>query len=110
MANTQDAFRAVPMSSYDPLSQPVGRYNNIPGVTLESIQDRMIPRQMATGTTRGQQSVGNKNVKIDGTNGRFFVRDEENDQEGIFGKTPDGTLALVITKAGYTIEDAITAD
>lgn len=107
MNNLQNTSGAIPMSKYTVISQPKTGFNNIRDVSLTSIQERMIPRQMATGTLRGQQSVGTKNVLVDGTNGRFFVRNDTTEQEAVLGKLPDGEIALIITKPGKTVEDVV---
>jgi len=55
--NTTDVFKPQPMSSYDSISQPKPSMNNIQGVTLQSIQERVIPRQVSTGNNRGETTV-----------------------------------------------------
>lgn len=97
---TLDAFKPTPMSKYDPLSRPKSSFNNIRGVSLSDIQSRIVPRQVASGTTRGTQLIG----------GKYVIQDKVNDTEGWYGIMPDGRLALAITKEGFTIEEAITAD
>jgi hypothetical protein len=57
MATTEDQFKALPMSDYSPMSQPKDRYNNIRDVSLESIQERVQPRQISTGNNRGEMTV-----------------------------------------------------
>jgi hypothetical protein len=55
--NTTDVFKSQPMSSYDTISQPKTNMNNIQGVSLQSIQERVIPRQVSTGNNRGEMTV-----------------------------------------------------
>jgi hypothetical protein len=55
--NTTDVFKPQPMSSYDSISQPKPNMNNIQGVSLQSIQERVIPRQVSTGSNRGEMTV-----------------------------------------------------
>lgn len=55
--NTQDIFQPLPMSEYSSSSQPKASYNNIRDVSLESIQERIAPRQVATGNNRGEMTV-----------------------------------------------------
>jgi len=57
MNTTQDQFQSLPMSSYTPWSQPKVNYNNIRDVSLDSIQDRVQPRQIGTGNNRGEMTV-----------------------------------------------------
>lgn len=66
--NTLDVFKARPMSSYDSTSQPKADMNNIPGISLESIQQRVIPRQVSTGSNRGETTVKGSYRVVD-TNG-----------------------------------------
>ena len=54
---TTDVFKSKPMSAYDTTSQPKADMNNISGVSLTSIQDRVIPRQVSTGSNRGEMTV-----------------------------------------------------
>lgn len=56
MNNTQDAFKPLPMSAYVS-SKPSVSYNDISDVTLESLQDRIAPRQVGTGNNRGEMTV-----------------------------------------------------
>jgi len=55
--NTQDTFKATPMAGYDLMSQPKAIFNNIPYVSLESLQSRIQPRQLATGNNRGEMTI-----------------------------------------------------
>ena len=55
--NTEDIFKPLPMGSYSPISKPTVSYNNIREVSLESLQQRIIPRQVTTGVTRGEQQI-----------------------------------------------------
>ncbi len=55
--NTQDIFQPLPMSDYSTSSQPKASYNNIRDVSLESIQERVAPRQVATGNNRGEMTI-----------------------------------------------------
>ena len=56
MSNTQDVFKSLPMSAYT-VSKPSGSYNNIRDVSLESLQERVAPRQVGTGNNRGEMTV-----------------------------------------------------
>lgn len=47
--------------------------------------DRVLPRQVATGTYRGQQSVGSNNVIIDSEGNRIIIADDVNNRV-ILGK------------------------
>jgi len=55
--NTQDSFKALPMAKFDSMSRPRPSYNNIPYVSLESLQDRVQPRQVGTGNNRGEMTI-----------------------------------------------------
>jgi hypothetical protein len=55
--NTEDSFKPQPMSAYDASSQPKTSYNNIKDVSLESLQERIAPRQVGTGNNRGEMTV-----------------------------------------------------
>lgn len=57
MDNTQDVFKPLPMSAYSSSSQPKPSLNNIRDVSLESIQERVAPRQVGTGNNRGEMTV-----------------------------------------------------
>lgn len=56
MNNTQDIFKPLPMSQYT-VAKPSGSYNNIREVSLESLQERIAPRQIGTGNNRGEMTV-----------------------------------------------------
>lgn len=51
------------------------------------VQDRVLPRQISTGSTRGTQTVGYGSVKIDGSNNRIDL--EANDTRVIIGDVSD---------------------
>lgn len=55
--NTLDAFKSQPMSAYGSASQPKPDMNNIGYTSLESIQERVAPRQVSTGNNRGEMTV-----------------------------------------------------
>lgn len=57
MDNTREIFKPLPMSSYSSSSQPKSSLNNIRDVSLESMQERLAPRQIATGNNRGEMTV-----------------------------------------------------
>lgn len=57
MDNTQDIFKSLPMSAYSGSSQPSSNLNNIRDVPLESLQDRVAPRQISTGNNRGEMTI-----------------------------------------------------
>ena len=57
MDNTQDIFKPLPMSAYSDASKPKASLNNIYDVSLESIQQRLAPRQIATGNNRGEMTI-----------------------------------------------------
>jgi len=88
--NTEDMFSQIPISSYSG-STPTSKYNNIRDVSLESIQQRMIPRQMVTGSTRGTQTVGYGGTKIDGTNNRITIENSADGSSVGMGAIPNTT-------------------
>lgn len=57
MDNTLDIFKPLPMSAYNSSSQPKTGMYNIRDVSLESLQDRIAPRQVGTGNNRGEMTV-----------------------------------------------------
>lgn len=87
--NTEDMFKSIPMANYSDSSKPTTNYNNIRDVSLESIQQRMIPRQMVTGSTRGTQTVGYGGTKIDGSNNRITIENSADGSSVGMGKIPD---------------------
>lgn len=84
-------FKSLPMSSYSDSSKPTTKFNNIGDVSLESIQSRMIPRQMVTGSTRGTQTVGYGGTKIDGSNNRITIENSSSGSSIGMGVIPDST-------------------
>lgn len=57
MESTQDIFKRLPMSAYSDASKPKARLNDIFDVSLGSIQERLAPRQIATGNNRGEMTI-----------------------------------------------------
>lgn len=57
MNNTQDVFKPLPMSAYSVSSQPRPSLNTVRDVSLESIQERVAPRQVGTGNNRGEMTI-----------------------------------------------------
>lgn len=51
---------------------------------------RILPRQLSTGSTRGTQTVGYGNTKIDGSNNRITIGTPDGGTIG-FGSIPDTT-------------------
>lgn len=84
-------FKSLPMSSYSGSSKPTTKFNNVGDVSLESIQSRMIPRQMVTGSTRGTQTVGYGGTKIDGTNNRITIENNADGSSIGMGAIPGST-------------------
>lgn len=76
------------------------KQGNIPG----SDQSRILPRQLSTGTLRGTQNVGYGSVKIDGSNNRITIGDNDGssigmgsipgfpDETGFFALDTTGTI------------------
>lgn len=57
MDNTRDIYRPLPMSSYSKASKPKSGHYSIADVPLESMQERLAPRQIATGNNRGEMTI-----------------------------------------------------
>lgn len=55
-----------------------------------SDQSRVIPRQLSTGSTRGTQTVGYGNTKIDGSNNRITIGTSDGGTIGM-GSIPNST-------------------
>ena len=55
--NTSDIFNAKPTSNYSSDSQPTTKMNNISSVSLYDLQERIAPRQIATGNNRGETTI-----------------------------------------------------
>lgn len=78
--------------------QPAGSSYSLPQPTTSNIGDipkmsldRTLPRQLSTGSTRGTQTVGYGNTKIDGSNNRITIGTPEGGSIGmgaIPGTTP----------------------
>ncbi len=66
---TDDQFKPLPMRMYSSISQPKTSYNNIRDVPLDSLQDRVAPRQVGTGNNRGEMTIKGliRVVDTDGT-------------------------------------------
>lgn len=65
--NTSEQYNALPMTYYSNSSQPSTKFNDIKDVSLDSIQSRVIPRQVSTGLTRGEQQIRGTIAIVDGT-------------------------------------------
>ncbi|MEO5499470.1 MAG: hypothetical protein ABIR46_03150 [Candidatus Saccharimonadales bacterium] len=80
---------------------PDGLSNTFSTISDRSIQDmarsdRVIPRQMQTGTLRGQQAVGSQELLIDSENARIGVGKIDN---------LENTYAVTITENGIVLND-----
>lgn len=81
---------------------------------------RVLPRQLSTGTTRGTQTVGYGNAKIDGSNNRITVGDDSggtvglgsipgtDNEVGIFILAPNGKLSMKIVGGTFYAYDPTT--
>lgn len=61
---------------------------------------RVLPRQLSTGSTRGTQTVGYGDTKIDGTNNRITIG---SDSSGTIGM---GTIPGFPNEIGFFIQDS----
>lgn len=77
---------------------------------------RVLPRQLSTGSTRGTQTVGYGNTKIDGSNNRITIGTpdggtlgfgsipgSENDEFGFFSTNADGDLVMKIVDGTWYV-------
>lgn len=53
------------------------------------IKNRVLPRAISTGSTKGTQTVGYGNTKIDGSNNRIVVANPDTGETIGFGSIPD---------------------
>lgn len=65
----------------------------VPPPLPESFTNRVLPREIATGTLRGQQNVGGGRVIIDSDNQRITIEAADGSKVGI-GIIPDGSGEL----------------
>lgn len=106
-------------------------FSNLPSNNVDSAfnSDRVQPRQVASGVTRGTQFVGYGSVKIDGANERISVGEnneanlilgDQSDSNSNFGfsvsdgshprflggKFPDGNIKIKLSQVGYDVSTA----
>lgn len=115
---TDNVYTPKSTANYiNPGSQPAGSI-------ADAVIPRTLPRQIATGSTRGTQTVGYGSVKIDGTsnsiilsspvtgnsnvtisaNGyQLFTNPSTQINQIIIGVLPDNTYGLVISKPGVDV-------
>lgn len=112
------------------LTSSSGSFDYVKDVSIaEASFDRVLPRQVSTGSTRGTQTVGYGGVKIDGSNNRIDL--EANDTRtvlgdisdtnditglGIYdgddvlrllgGKFPDGSVKIKLSQTGKDVSTA----
>jgi len=81
----------------------VQKYDSIQDIPLVAQpSDRLMPRQVGTGVSRGQQLMGNNSVIQNNSDGRIEVN-VSNVPQIFLGTLPDGTYGLVISKPGVNI-------
>lgn len=72
-----------------------------------SSMPRVLPRQLSTGSTRGTQTVGYGNTKIDGTNNTISIENPStnvNINVGVIaGSTGSGVGLSVVDDSGFTL-------
>lgn len=79
------------------VNQPQGDYRhvNVAKVSNRDIGDgemqRILPRQLSTGSTRGTQTVGYGNTKIDGSNNRITIVNPNDNSSVGMGAIPGST-------------------
>lgn len=85
---------------------------------MQSDLSRNLPRQMSTGTTRGTQTVGYGNTKIDGSNNRITIGTPDGGtiglgnipgtdpaEYGFFSLDSDGSLVVKIVDGTFYVYD-----
>lgn len=55
--DTSNVFSSKSTSNYSTDSQPTTKMNNISSVSLYDLQERIAPRQIATGNNRGEMTI-----------------------------------------------------
>lgn len=89
--------------------------------STESNISRMLPRQLSTGSTRGTQTVGYGNTKIDGSNNRITIGTPDGgvigfgsipgsttNEFGFFSQTANGHLSMKIIDGTFYTYDETT--
>ncbi len=75
-------------------------YTDIPDQSVEAIADRVAPRQVATGMTRGIQQLGSEKVYSDGGNNQIIVEDS-NEPRVLMGNQATFGEGFYVTKDGF---------
>lgn len=76
-------------------------YHTIPDVPLKQAivqgqlgnelnNSRVYARNISTGTLRGEQQIGDKNIKLDSSNRRILIYDEDGNARILIGFDEDG--------------------
>jgi hypothetical protein len=97
------------------------RKSTYPSVRSEDVvsgSNRILPRQLSTGSSRGTQTVGYGNTKIDGSNNRITigapdgstigmgaVPDSIENSFGFFSTNTSGSLVMQITDGTFYVYD-----
>jgi hypothetical protein len=77
-------------------------YANIPDVPVDASTDRIIPRQVSSGTTRGIQQLGSTQVYSDGGNNQIIVEDTV--PRVLMGNQASFGLGLYVSKSGIDVK------
>lgn len=75
----------------------------IPDVPLDTLATRVVPRQVATGVTRGVQYLGSDKVYSDGGNQQVIVEDTSNPRV-MMGNHATFGEGFFVTKTGYNVK------
>lgn len=81
-------------------------------INIGSPSNRVLPRQVSTGSTRGSQRVGFGNTVIDGSNNRITLGDSSGSTTtlGDFSDTEDGFGLQVTNADGLTANFGVLSD
>lgn len=81
----------------------INGYTDIPDQSVEAIADRVQPRQIPTGVTRGIQQLGSDKVYSDGGNQQIIVEDS-NEPRVLIGNQATFGEGFYVTKDGFNVK------
>lgn len=110
------------MDAYKPnTAQVVPQSGGKEGILPSSDISRVLPRQLSTGSTRGTQTVGYGNTKIDGSNNRITIGTPDGgtigmgsipgsttNEFGFFSLDAGGNLIMKIVNGTWYVDDPAT--
>lgn len=105
-----DPIGANPGGVSDPEDSNLSNtFATIPDQSLEAIADRVAPRQVASGMTRGVQQLGSDQVYSDGGNNQIIVEDS-NEPRVLMGKQATFGEGFYVTKDGFNVKTNTNPD